>query len=70
VTVHVDFSPSFDAVPYVMFGLSKLDAENSHNTRFQAFASEILKTGFNYTIATWGDSVLWGSTFEWLACPY
>ncbi|XP_056016063.1 uncharacterized protein LOC130053241 [Ostrea edulis] len=70
VTVRVDFSPVFNSVPYVMFGVSKLDAEQSHNTRFQAFASDISKTGFNYHIGTWGDSELWGSTFEWLSCPY
>ncbi|XP_056014992.1 uncharacterized protein LOC130052870 [Ostrea edulis] len=70
VTVHVDFSPAFNSVPYVMFGVSKVDAEQSHNTRFQAFASNIAKTGFNYHIDTWRDSELWGSIFEWLACPY
>lgn len=70
ITVHVDFSPPFYTVPYVMLGVSKIDAGKDHNTRFQAYASSITRQGFDYTINTWGDSVLWGSTFEWLACPY
>ena len=70
ITVHVDFSPPFSSVPYVMLGVSKIDAGKDHNTRFQAYASAITRQGFDYTINTWGDSVLWGSTFEWLACPY
>ncbi|XP_022294061.1 uncharacterized protein LOC111104420 [Crassostrea virginica] len=70
ITVHVDFSPPFFTVPYVMLGVSKIDAGKDHNTRFQAYASSITRQGFDYTINTWGDSVLWGSTFEWLACPY
>uniref|UniRef100_K1QFH8 Discoidin-2 n=1 Tax=Magallana gigas TaxID=29159 RepID=K1QFH8_MAGGI len=70
ITVHVNFSPAFDEVPYVMLGVSKVDAGSGHNTRFQAFTSAITEQGFDYTIGTWGDSQLWGSTFEWLACPY
>lgn len=70
ITVHVNFSPTFDEVPYVMLGVSKVDAGSGHNTRFQAFTSAITEQGFDYTIGTWGDSELWGSTFEWLACPY
>lgn len=70
ITVHVNFSPTFDEVPYVMLGVSKVDAGSGHNTRFQAFTTAITEQGFDYTIGTWGDSELWGSTFEWLACPY
>ncbi|MCP4699276.1 MAG: hypothetical protein GY862_20875 [Gammaproteobacteria bacterium] len=60
-TISVTLS-GFTATPHILLALQKVDANKDHNLRVETEAQNATKNGFNIKIATWGDSVIYGTT--------
>lgn len=63
---HIDFNAQFSDPPTVIVSLCGLDAGNQANLRVTLTPTNITATGFDLSIGTWGDSVIytvWGSWY-------
>jgi hypothetical protein len=63
----VAFAEPFARAPQVTVGIAHLDVDRTLNTRLTVSATAIDTTGFTLNIATWGDSLVYGTTANWTA---
>jgi hypothetical protein len=67
LTKRINFAEPFAKAPQVTLGIVNLDVDQRLNTRVGVTATAIDTTGFTLTIATWGDTLLYGTTVNWTA---
>jgi hypothetical protein len=63
------FEHPYEEKPEVIVWLSGLAMSKDRNTRVRAYADNITAEGFDISIETWADSVLFGATATWIAYP-
>ncbi len=66
-TIPVTFRKSFMTPPIVRLSILSLDVSNGANTRYSVKVKEVTKTGFTFTISTWGDTKLYSINVDWTA---
>ena len=67
-TAKVTFQSPFEQAPTVSFGLYHLDNEWNKNLRIDTAVSGVTTTGFQISINTWDDTILYGVQIRWMAC--
>ena len=63
------FKKSFTKVPAFSFGVSRLDFHYRYNLRLHTAVKELSRKHVRVHVSTWGDTVGYGVTFSWMACP-
>ncbi|KAJ5583785.1 hypothetical protein VI817_006146 [Penicillium citrinum] len=66
---YIQFSAPFPSAPKVVCFLTYFDMEKGKNWRLKVIPSNITHTGFQITIKSWYDSVLYGASATWIAYP-
>jgi hypothetical protein len=67
-TRHIAFKRPFSAgAPNVLVWYKMLDIDSGAWWRTMALAENVTAEGFDLTVETWGDSVLYGAAVTWLA---
>lgn len=61
------FRRPFSEPPYVPFGLSHIDMDNSENIRVRASVSDITCRGFSISVCPWGGSRFYSAGASWLS---
>ncbi|XP_060569795.1 uncharacterized protein LOC132728181 isoform X1 [Ruditapes philippinarum] len=65
----IDFSPPFTKVPVVSFAFSAMDVNKDRNFRIGSIVKAVTTSSATLTVNTWADSVVYGSSLNWIACP-
>jgi hypothetical protein len=66
---NVRFETVYAKPPVVLVWLTGIDMANTANWRLKAIATEVTESGFNLSVQTWADSILYGAGASWLAVP-
>ena len=67
-TTKVTFQSPFEQVPTVTFGHYLLDSKWKTNLRVYTAVSGLTTTGFQISINTWDDTILYAAGVRWMAC--
>lgn len=65
----ITFARPYAAPPAVIVWLKLVDLDHTKTWRVSARASDVTGNGFTLHVDTWGDSVLYGATAQWIAYP-
>lgn len=66
-TFHVPFDSAFAHSPVVHAGLIGFDIDQARTARLTTRVGNITAYGFDLTICTWGDSIVYAVEVSWLA---
>lgn len=65
----IRFAPRTGATPDVLLGLKYLDFARDRNLRIRADVQQKMSDAANLSLVSWADTVLYGSSFNWLQVP-
>lgn len=63
-----NFRAPFQGTPTLTYGLYFLDSSQTANLRVHASVTNVSRTGFEITMKSWANSVLYGGYVCWMAC--
>ena len=63
----INFEQKYERVPRVMTIINKLDSDKNYNLRISVFAGNVDTSGFDLTIQTWADTIIYGVRISWMS---
>ncbi|WAR12831.1 hypothetical protein MAR_027011 [Mya arenaria] len=69
VTLTINFQPAFNSKPAIVYGLKLLDSAYNANVRVSGSITEMNNAYFKFRISEWANTVMYGASFSWMACP-
>lgn len=64
----IDFRSPFSGTPTLTYGLYFLDSYYGKNLRIDTVVTNLSRTGFQLTLRSWANTVLYGAYVSWMAC--
>lgn len=64
---NIIFDKAFSSPPLVFVAISSLNVLNSKDLRISVISENILNTGFDLTVLTWADTIIFSCDISWIA---
>ncbi|KAJ1301964.1 hypothetical protein OPQ81_000801 [Rhizoctonia solani] len=66
-SIDIQFTCLYQTPPKVVVWLTGLDSDCTRNMRLDTSAENITSDGFELTVNTWGDSIIYNATVSWIS---
>lgn len=67
MTIEVNFKNPFDVKPEIILSVTRIDAGNNTNQRYNVEVMSVSRDGFTIKVNTWSDSKIFSISGYWLA---